>query len=680
MLLLKKTPFLNLWILASLTRILFLLIHYFRADPYGMPIVARIDRFLPFGIIVEIGALAVLIAFFALLSHRFKQSLFLAKLTTILYLVWGLLDLETYRFLKQHITFSFIKNYVKISSLNDSTLLLSLQSDPTGNILFSLLVLCLITSIILIIKKNHPQKPKPKAHWLEVIFLILLASTLGSSLHWLNPSLNRHNRLNPPLYIMANEIQNLLVSKYHQPTPLQVDSSLKLFIQRDSSKTHFLANYPFVHMPIEEYCHGKTTVECQLDFDKDGFRRNQDCNDFDSSINPKGIEVARDAIDQNCSGMDKDPMNIVFIVGESLNQQIFMNEFSDSTRLKNFKRMAHLGGKLFPNTYSNGFPSVYGAASIYLGILNHPHRSIFGEFTAKRFKGFPEYLSSKYYYKMIVSGADPYFDNQATWLNKYYEQVVYDKNNGLGNYNADEVVFQKAIHLLKARDSNKSFLLTLNNHTTHTPFKYPKDYKPNWQTPTRPERFAKALDYFDTQLGTLLDYLTDQNLLNNTVFLVIGDHGMAITPEDFKLPEFYGFEKSQTISGIFSANPQLFNSSEKKRFSIESSIVSQVDIAPTILDIAGIHTTHHFLGQSLLKETLDNRPALFYKNGAISLHSPQNTSYAHLDYPEALVQTGSLQNQHSSYQISSSKHLAHLIHFLIDENKIWNPRFQKNKE
>jgi hypothetical protein len=675
MLFLKKIPFLTLWLQASLIRILFLFIHYFRQDPYGMPIVARIDRFLPFGIIVEIGAIALLILPFAILSQKLKGSFKTAKIISFCYLLLGLLDLETYRFLKQHITLSFIQNYVKLSSLNDSTLLLSLQSDPIGNIIFSISIIGILTLIFLSIKKTNLQFKS--SHWGELLILLVLASSLGSSLYWYNPSHNRHNRLNPPLYIAGNEIQNLVISRYEKPTFEEQLTSIHQFVQRDTNRTHFIKEYPFINMPIEKYCYSKTSPECLIDFDNDGSPRNLDCDDFDARIFPNQKEIPSDGIDQDCSGTDHTPMNIILIVGESFNKTLFLKEFQDSSRLGQFKRMAHLGGKLFPNSFANGFPSVYGAASIYLGIWNHPHQSIFGEFTAKYFKGFPEYLPKEQYQKLMVSGADPYFDNQAVWLNSFYDTVAYDKNNGLGSYNADQVVFDKAISLLDGRIPNKSFLLTLNNHTTHTPFKYPKDFKPTWVPKDRMDKFAKALDYFDVQLGRLMDYLTQEKLLTNTVFLVIGDHGMAITPENFKLPEFYGFEKAQTISGVFSANPHFFKEdSGKSRFKIDSSIVAQIDIAPTVLGIAGIKQTTHYLGQDLINDSLDNRPALFFKNGAISLHSKNNTTYSHLKIDTHFYRPPLAQYSQDSSQVKKAKSLAHLTHFLIHENTVWNPRFE----
>ena len=58
----------------------------------------------------------------------------------------------------------------------------------------------------------------------------------------------------------------------------------------------------------------------------------------------------------------------------------------------------------------------------------------------------------------------------------------------------------------------------------------------------------------------------------------------------------------------------------------------------------------------------------------------KNAITNNLKYSKVQLQTGDLQNQSSTNQITSSKHLAHLLHFLINEYKIWKPRFQHNRE
>ena len=66
---------------------------------------------------------------------------------------------------------------------------------------------------------------------------------------------------------------------------------------------------------------------------------------------------------------------------------------------------------------------------------------------------------------------------------------------------------------------------------------------------------------------------------------------ISIKQEDFSLPSFYGFQKAEMVAGVFSQN-QLFTGTrvEKER------VVSQLDVGPTILDLVGVKSPHHFQG------------------------------------------------------------------------------------
>jgi hypothetical protein len=342
-----------------------------------MPMVARVDRFLPFGILVEIGAIALIVLPFAVLKKFRYKTLYLALTTLICYQIVGLFDLEIYRFLKQHATFSFLQNYFKPSALKGSTLLLSVQSDIWG--LFIFILTLAVLSISLVFSFKIRKSLNHQTNWIEITILFVIGITLGSSLSWLNPSHNRYNRLLPPLYIYYEEVKNTIISKYTRPSDDEIIKALHLL--KPHLKNHInTTEHPFTHFSIENKCKNTISEFCDHDEDYDGFSKKNDCDDLNNDRHPNATETPSDAIDQNCSGIDSNPNNIIFLVGESFNQSIFNTELNTPNRLNNIHKLLNLGGKYYPNAFSNGFPSVYGAASIYLGIWNHPDRSIFGEY------------------------------------------------------------------------------------------------------------------------------------------------------------------------------------------------------------------------------------------------------------------------------------------------------------
>jgi len=111
-------------------------------------------------------------------------------------------------------------------------------------------------------------------------------------------------------------------------------------------------------------------------------------------------------------------------------------------------------------------------------------------------------------------------------------------------------------------------------------------------------RVANQLQFelIDTMIGQLFDYLKSQNLYDNTWIFFIADHG-----------EMNG-ENALVDKGAY-LNPRVLrvplfikpsNNSEHAPKTIDSP-VSLLDIAPTVLDIAGIQTDARLDGISLLQ-------------------------------------------------------------------------------
>jgi len=336
-------PFITLWLCLSLLRVATLFVHYFQCDPYGFPIVAQPWRFIPYAICSEVGAIAVLLIPFFIVYTVADAKKFLLRISWIcgsLYLIFGVMDLEVYRYLKQHINISFITTYLRPSLLQDQTLIHSISGDMIGTVLAALfIVLSIIIGIIGFFKKV----PQIKNIKIQGLVLLLIAGIFGTSLQWLGffYSLNnRKNRLLPPLYSISLDAISLFNETTEKPEDAVVAAvfSRNRIVDVDSMIVHN-TEYPFVKMTLEEFCkRGGSDSRCLIDYDGDGFDKISDCNDLDSNIYPSAVDIESDGIDQDCNGIDNMPMNIVFIIGESFHRKIILNELESNNRLLNFKK------------------------------------------------------------------------------------------------------------------------------------------------------------------------------------------------------------------------------------------------------------------------------------------------------------------------------------------------------
>ncbi|WP_187270834.1 sulfatase family protein [Neolewinella aurantiaca] len=109
--------------------------------------------------------------------------------------------------------------------------------------------------------------------------------------------------------------------------------------------------------------------------------------------------------------------------------------------------------------------------------------------------------------------------------------------------------------------------------------------------PTRTDirRVYSNIEIMDQQVGVLIKQLEDDGLLNNTIIFFFSDHGGPL-PRQKRLMYDSGLRVPHIVA--FPDNRQAG--------SIDSSLVSFVDMAPTMLNLAGIPLPSHLQGQAFL--------------------------------------------------------------------------------
>lgn len=104
-----------------------------------------------------------------------------------------------------------------------------------------------------------------------------------------------------------------------------------------------------------------------------------------------------------------------------------------------------------------------------------------------------------------------------------------------------------------------------------------------------------ALQMIDDQVGRLLAHLQQRQLLENTVIIFLSDHGDFMGDHGllFKGPLHYdSLIRSPLIWKDVAGSPQGHRS---------AALISAIDLAPTILDRAGVDLPHGMQGQSFLR-------------------------------------------------------------------------------
>ncbi|MCI0413866.1 sulfatase-like hydrolase/transferase [bacterium] len=111
-------------------------------------------------------------------------------------------------------------------------------------------------------------------------------------------------------------------------------------------------------------------------------------------------------------------------------------------------------------------------------------------------------------------------------------------------------------------------------------------------TPYNPG-YAQEISFVDQQIGRLMDWLQERKLTDRLVVALLGDHGESLGEHGEKTHGFFVYNSTLKIPMILA-----YPDSKQKRV---SNIVAAVDVAPTLLQLAGIQDLRSRDGHSLFQ-------------------------------------------------------------------------------
>jgi N-acetylglucosamine-6-sulfatase len=288
-------------------------------------------------------------------------------------------------------------------------------------------------------------------------------------------------------------------------------------------------------------------------------------------------------------------------------------------------------------------------ASILTGLYAHRHRVVDNNNPVPAGTVFfPQYLQQAGYETAFVGkwhmggerdDPQPGFDywvsfkGQGTYLPNANGLNVNGKHVPQKGYITDELT-DYALDWLNSRRSGKPFMLYLSHKAVHSefvpadrhkdrykskPFVPPKTMdpanragSPMWLRNQRNsfhgvdfpyhgslnieqyyKRYAETLLAVDESIGRVMAFLRDRKLLDSTLVIYMGDNGFAFG-EHGLIDKRTAYEESMRVPMLMQC-PDLFKGGSKV-----SQLVANIDIAPTILEAAGLKAPADLDGQSFL--------------------------------------------------------------------------------
>lgn len=268
-------------------------------------------------------------------------------------------------------------------------------------------------------------------------------------------------------------------------------------------------------------------------------------------------------------------------------------------------------GVLFSKCYANGTRTQNGLTSVVAGFPSVLGNSMIRRKGVNEFSTMANIFFNNGYKTQFIHGGDITYDDMDLFLKQggfaEISDVTSFKNWRFKNKwgVCDEDLFDHALpKIWSPQKPTLSVILTVSNHAPHD--------VPEYFAKTHPEinnmSHAEGTFYYtDYCIGKFLDKCAQNPNFNNTLFLIIADHGEVYQPKDHQYK-------------IFHIPALLLNTNQQQ--GVYSNTCSQSDFTTTITTEAGIKTPYHYIGQYLFSPNFkpfaisrQQDPVVYINNG-----------------------------------------------------------------
>ena len=340
----------------------------------------------------------------------------------------------------------------------------------------------------------------------------------------------------------------------------------------------------------------------------------------------------------NATPFSSKPKNIIMISVESLSAE-FLDSYGGTKGLT--PELDKLGkeGLKFERLFATGTRTVRGLEALSLGTPPIPGQAIVRRPANEHLSTVGELLRHQGLETFFFYGGYGYFDN----MNAYYAANNYrvvDRTDipkdKVGFENvwgvADEYLFDHVIRTLddnSAKGTNgKPFFAQVMTTSNHRPYTYPAG-RIDIPSPGGRDGGVKYTDY---AIGKFIKDAKTKPWFKDTLFVIVADH-CASAAGKTRLP----------VTGYHI--PMVFYAPALLKPAVFSPMVSQIDIAPTLMEVLGKSGSAQFFGRSFFepgaapeRAFISNYQALGYlKNNTLTVLLPKQVVESYQVDPKTLA-------------------------------------------
>ncbi len=138
--------------------------------------------------------------------------------------------------------------------------------------------------------------------------------------------------------------------------------------------------------------------------------------------------------------------------------------------------------------------------------------------------------------------------------------------------------------------------------------------------------YKKSIKYMDSQIGKLINFLKKENIFDDSLFIIMGDHGEG-------LGEYRDhFGHIHYLNKLYLRVPFIVSGKSVGKSGRKDGLVSNLEIAPSILDYTGLKIPGYMTGESVFKK-------IKRKKLIIETFSPQSyfDAFSLIEFPNQII-------------------------------------------
>ena len=308
-------------------------------------------------------------------------------------------------------------------------------------------------------------------------------------------------------------------------------------------------------------------------------------------------------------------LNVVVLLEESLGAE-FVGAYGDKRGLTPVLDSLAPKGMLFTHAYATGTRTVRGMEAVSASFPPVPGESIVKRPHNEGMFNWSTVMAKNGYVPTFIYGGFGTFDNMNYFFGSNGYRVV-DRTDMNSPHFAniwgvsDEDLFQNAVRVFDEQhgrgESIYSIVMTTSNHK---PYTFPAGVE---GVPVKGGGRDAGVRYADYAIGRFFDMAKAKPWFADTIFVIVADHGARV----------YGREDIPIRTYEI---PLLLYSPKHIKPGRVDTLISQIDVAPTVLGILDFNYDSTFFGIDVLRDSHPGRSIPLNHNRDIALFDGLNVS------------------------------------------------------